>query len=122
MVSEVISLSPMLSSSRTIFDPSSSTPPPPTRPLRTQTPRGLGRLSGLPPFGRKRIPDFDGQFADVFELGHAETAAGAGWRAEPDAGRDHRLFRIERNAVLVAGDMRAAERHVGDLAGQLLRP
>ena len=72
--------------------------------------------------GRQRIEHLDDQLADLAELGDAEAARGAGRRAEPDAGRDRRLLRIERDAVLVAGDVGAAERHLGDLAGQLLRP
>ena len=53
-------------------------------------------------------------------LGDAEAAGGAGRRAEPHARGDRGLFRIERDAVLVAGDVGAAERCLRDLPGQLL--
>ena len=43
-----------------------------------------------------------------------------GRRAKPHARGDHRLFRIERDAVLVAGDVGAAERDFGHLAGDAL--
>src|SRR5918997_550875 len=68
------------------------------------------------------IENLHDQLADTPELRDAEAARRAGWRAETDAGGDHRLLRIERHAVLVAGDMGAPERRLGRLAGQLLRP
>src|SRR5215212_10609177 len=71
--------------------------------------RSLGRLVGLRALGRKRVEHLGDQFANMLELGHAKAAAGAGRRAEPDAGRDHWLLRIERDAVLVAGDVGPAE-------------
>ena len=36
--------------------------------------RRLGRFIGLSALGRQRIQHFDDQFADVFELRHAEAA------------------------------------------------
>ena len=51
----------------------------------------------------------------------AEAARGGGRRAETDARGDEGLLRIEGHAVLVAGDVRAAERGFRGLAGQLLR-
>src|ERR1700720_3937249 len=59
---------------------------------------------------RQRVEHFRNHFADLPELGDAEAARGAGRRTEPDTRRDHRLLRIERNAILVAGDVGAAER------------
>jgi hypothetical protein len=47
---------------------------------------------------------FGDQLADLAEFGLAEAARGAGRRAEADARGDEGLFRIERDAVLVAGD------------------
>src|SRR3546814_8927987 len=60
--------------------------------------------------------------AHLLELAAAEAARGRRRRAEADAGSDRRLFRIEGNAVLVAGDARAVEALLGDVAGQPLRP
>ena len=55
---------------------------------------------------------------DVAELGFAEAARGAGGRADADpAGLDRRQ-RVERHAVLVAGDPGALEALVGILAGE----
>src|SRR5688572_15468065 len=55
---------------------------------------------------------------DVAEFGLAEAARRAGGRSHPDpAGLDRRQ-RIERDAVLVAGDPRAFEALVGVLAGE----
>ena len=44
---------------------------------------------------------------DLPEFRRTETARGAGRRAQANARRDHRLFRIERDAVLVGRDQRA---------------
>ena len=66
--------------------------------------------------------DLGNQVADLAELGNAEAAAGAGRSAEPHAGRHRRFLRIERDAVLVAGDVGAAERGFRHLSGQPLRP
>src|SRR3954452_3725470 len=71
---------------------------------------------------RQHVEHLDDHVADLAEFRDAEAAGGAGRRAEPHARGDHRLFRVERDAVLVAGDMRAAERDLGHLAGQALRP
>src|SRR5512147_1963406 len=54
--------------------------------------------------GRETVEHLDDHAADLLELGDAEAARGAGRRAEPDARGHHRLLRIERHAILVAGD------------------
>src|SRR5690242_336584 len=71
---------------------------------------------------RQRVQHFDEHFADLTELGDAEPAAGPGRRAEPDTRGDGRLLRVERDAVLVAGDVGAAERDLGDPTGEPLGP
>src|SRR5690349_3944569 len=60
--------------------------------------------------------------ADVAELRLAEAAGRARWRADADAAGFHRRQRVERNAVLVAGDARMLETLVGILAGEAERP
>src|SRR3546814_14826142 len=60
--------------------------------------------------------------AHLLELGAAEAARGGSRRAEADAGRHHRLLRSDGDAVLVAGDARAVEALLRDVAGPLLRP
>ena len=45
---------------------------------------------------RQHIEHFGDHLADLAEFGDPEAARRAGRRAEPDAGRDRRLFRIER--------------------------
>ena len=80
----------------------------------------VASTSPLPssPFFAKPVEHLDDQLADLPELGDAEAARGRGRRAEADARGDHRLLGIERHAVLVAGDVGAAERRLGGLAGQ----
>ena len=53
---------------------------------------------------RDGVEHLGDQAADLLEFGDAEAARGRRRRAEPEARGDERLFRIERNAVLVAGD------------------
>src|SRR5690606_12022029 len=78
-----------------------------------------GAVSGFT-VGGKAFQNFGDHAADLLELRDAEAACGAGGRAEADARGDHRLLRIERNAILVAGDVRALQSLLGDVAGQLL--
>src|SRR4051794_6138222 len=70
---------------------------------------------------RQYVEHLDDHVANLAEFREAEAPRRAGRRAEPHAGSDHRLRGIERNAVLVAGGVRAAQRDLGDLAGQALR-
>src|SRR5262245_5794637 len=60
------------------------------------------------------------QAADMLELGDTEATRGARRRADADAGRDRRLLRVERHRVLVDGDVRAPQRLLDDIAGELL--
>ena len=71
---------------------------------------------------RQAVEHLGHQAADVPELGDAEAARGAGRRADADARRDLRLLGIERHAVLVGGDVGAAQRLLRDVAGELLGP
>ena len=71
--------------------------------------------------GRQTVERFDDQFADPLEFIDAEPARRRRGRAQPHARSDRGLLRIERNAVLVASDMRAFERRFGVLAGQTPR-
>src|SRR5690606_38460468 len=61
--------------------------------------------------------DLGDQPADLAELGRPEPARRPRRRAEPDARSDERRARVERNAVLVAGQVRAIEPLLGRLAG-----
>ncbi|MPL75491.1 hypothetical protein SDC9_21315 [bioreactor metagenome] len=67
------------------------------------------------------VDDLDDQPADLAELGLAEATSGAGRGAETHARGHRRLFRVERDAVLVAGDMGPAERLLGGIALHALR-
>src|SRR5216684_2767623 len=71
---------------------------------------------------RQHIQHLGNQHADLAEFGSAEPTGGAGRRSETDAGRYRGLFRIERNAVLVAGNVRTPQRCLGGLSGQPLGP
>src|SRR6266567_5820987 len=71
---------------------------------------------------RERVEHLHDQLAHLLELGDAETAARPGGSAEAHPRRDRRLLRIERNAVLVAGDAGASKRQFGHFAGQPLGP
>src|SRR5579883_2218337 len=71
---------------------------------------------------RQHVEDLCNQCADLAKFRDPEAAGGAGRRAQPDAGSYGGLFRVERNAVLVAGDVRTAERRLGGLAGEPLGP
>ena len=53
-------------------------------------------------------------------LGLGEAARGHRRRAQADAARDHRLFRVVRDGVLVDRDVRLAEHRLGFLAGDAL--
>ncbi|ENN85865.1 hypothetical protein RHSP_17832 [Rhizobium freirei PRF 81] len=66
------------------------------------------------------VEHFDDQIADFPEVGFLEAARRAGRRAEADARRDEGLFRVERDAVLVAGDVGTAEGGLRTLAGGVL--
>src|SRR5205085_8110015 len=56
------------------------------------------------------LDDLGNQAADLAELAFAEAACRARGCPETNTRGDKRLFRIERNAVLVAGDRRPIER------------
>src|SRR5437773_653675 len=79
---------------------------------------GITRLA----IGGEAVEHLGHEAADMPELGDAEAARGAGWRADPDPRRDGRLLGVERHAVLVGGDVGAAERLLRDIARQLLGP
>src|SRR5712671_6037088 len=67
---------------------------------------------------RERAQHFDDVPPDGAELVRAETPGRCGWRAETDA-RGHRgLLRVERNAVLVAGDAGSLQADLGVPAGE----
>src|SRR3984893_3140228 len=59
---------------------------------------------------RQHIKYFGNQRPNLAEFGGAEPAGGAGRRSKPDAGCHRGFFRIERNAVLVAGDVGTPQR------------
>src|ERR1700719_4152412 len=59
---------------------------------------------------RQHIKYFGNQRPNLAEFGGAEPAGGAGRRSKPDAGCHRGFFRIERNAVLVAGHVRTPQR------------
>src|SRR5262245_9256165 len=71
---------------------------------------------------REDVENFDNHLADLAEFRDPEASGRAGGRTEPDAGGYRRLFRIEWNSVLVAGDVRAAKRRFSDLSGQPFGP
>ena len=91
--------------------------------IRRRRSRTFASTAALPDLAvrRQAVERLDDQFADLGELGDAEAARGRGGRAEPDARGHHRLLRVERDAVLVAGDVGAPERGLGRLAGEPLR-
>src|SRR5436190_2957056 len=82
--------------------------------------RGLDQRILLDGLLRQDIEHLDDQLAHLLELGDAEAARGAGGRAEPHARGHRRLLRIARDAILVAGDVGAAERQLRHLAGKAL--
>src|SRR3984957_3860593 len=73
------------------------------------------------PVRRQAVQDLHGHSSYVGEFLRAEAARRGGWRSQTNPGCDKGLLRIERNAVLVAGDVGAVERRLGRLAGQALR-
>src|SRR5574340_215554 len=81
--------------------------------------RGDRRLFVRLADGVQHIAD---QFGDPGEFGGAEAARRAGRRAKPDAGGHRRLFRVERDAVLVTGNRRAVQSLLRGLAGKPLGP
>src|SRR5262249_32026970 len=84
--------------------------------------RGFGGRILFDALLREDVEHLDDQLAHLLEFGDAEAAAGAGGSAEAYPRRHRRFLRIERDAVLVAGDVRAAEGQLRDLAGQALGP
>src|SRR6056297_3964015 len=66
----------------------------------------LDRSISVLAIGGQTIGHLDDPVRDLAELGLAEAPRRARRCAKPNAGCDGRLFRIERHAVLVAGDMR----------------
>ena len=84
--------------------------------------RGFHQRVFLGALLRQHVEHFRDQVADMTKFGNAEAARGAGRRAEPDTGGDRRFFRVERDAVLVAGDVGAPERRFRHLARQPLGP
>src|ERR1700761_8792374 len=67
--------------------------------------RAFGETVGLGALLREHVEHVGDQLANLAEFGDPEAPGGARRRAEPDAGGDRGLFRIEGNAVLVAGDV-----------------
>ena len=66
--------------------------------------------------GGQAVDNFDDPIGDLAELGLAKAARGARRGPKADAGGHGRLFRVKRDAVFVAGDVRAAQGLVGDVA------
>ena len=71
---------------------------------------------------REPVEHVGDHVGDVAELGFAEASGGARRRADADSAGLHRRQRVERDAVLVAGDAGVLEALVGILAGQAERP
>src|SRR5476649_2665828 len=69
---------------------------------------------------RDGIEHFRNKPADLLEFGNPEAARGRRRRSQPKARSDERRFRIEGNAVLVAGDRRAHQCLFRDVALQPL--
>src|SRR5436305_11374743 len=84
--------------------------------------RSFGERILLDMLLRQHVEHLDDHVADLAEFRDAEAAGGTGRRAEPHARGHHRLLGIERDAILVAGDMCAPERDLGHLPGQALGP
>src|SRR5260221_708086 len=125
MVSDEISASPPLSSSRTIADTIFSTRSGSTGRLRKlicSERTSLSRSNGTRRPLRQRVQHFGDQSADLLEFGDAKPARGRGRRAQPQAGGDERRFGIERDAVLVAGQRRAHQRLLRYIAFEALGP
>lgn len=66
------------------------------------------------------VENLDDQIADLAEFGFLEAAGRSSRRAEAHTRGDEGLFRIEGNAVLVAGDVGAAKGCLGALASGIL--
>ena len=79
-----------------------------------------GRIAFVGIGDLQAVENFDDQVADFLEFRFLEAAGGASGRTETDARGDEGLFRIEGNAVLVAGDVGAAKSGFGALAGGVL--
>src|SRR5690606_26486298 len=71
--------------------------------------------------GSEAIDDLDDPAGDLAELSLAEATGGAGGCAQTDARGYEGLLRVEGDAVLVAGDMRAAQSGLGGLTSHLFR-
>src|SRR5436190_3536915 len=93
---------------------------PPDELLHLLPHRGLDQRVFLDALLRQDIEHLDDQLTHLLKLGDAEPARGAGGRAEPHARGHRRLLRIARDAILVAGDVGAAERQLRHLAGKAL--
>lgn len=72
----------------------------------------LASTAALPssPFLGEAVDHLDDPAGDLAELGFTEAARGTCGGAETDSAGDRRLFGVEGDAVLVAGDVGAAER------------
>src|SRR5690606_9725148 len=66
------------------------------------------------------LDHFGDQAADLAELGRPEPAGRARRRPQANARGHERRARVERNAVLVAGQVSAVEALLGRLAGHIL--
>src|SRR5262249_40152694 len=84
--------------------------------------RGFGERILLRALLREDVEHFHDQLADLLEFGDAKAATRPGRSTQAHARRYCRFLRIEGNAVLVAGDVSAAERQFRHLAGQALGP
>ena len=72
------------------------------------------------PVVARRFEHVGDQVRELFGFRGAEAARGDRGRTEPDAARDRRFLHIVRDGVLVDGDLGAAERVLGILAGNAL--
>src|SRR5712664_3566192 len=71
---------------------------------------------------RRGLKDVGNHVRDHARFNRAESARGERRGADAHAARDGGLFRVVRDRVLVDGDMRAAERRLGVLAGDAHGP
>ena len=93
-----------------------------TAPARARRPRASA-ASLLPSLERDRPSSTSSIIAPISRNSAApKPRVVAAGRAEPDAGGDRRLLRIERDGVLVGGDVGALQAGLGRLAGDVLGP
>src|SRR5690606_1738078 len=91
-----------------------------TKRLRLRLDLGLDRAVALLAVLGQPVENLRDHAPDFLELGDAEAACRTGRRTKANARGDHRLGRVERNTVLVTGDIGASQRLLGDVAGEVL--